>query len=248
MIRGTRLSAVVVALLLATAACRPREPPEAARARAQKDFLQSQIASLEALLAKAERGELVTLEQIAIGVEEKVVRSLLNASLPQEMVVGGRLRLRIDSAIPYFRGNQTALVFRARASAVNAPAVYATVELGGTLGEFVLKDGRLAARAKILHFAIVESAAQALSGLAEHAVRAQIPEIEKALPPLQIPVSLEPDIRIQATKMGPVTARAGQLPLQISVAQVLTGNERLWILLEASAGPWAPLAAKEASP
>jgi hypothetical protein len=233
----------LVALALAPA-CAPRETPEAARARAQKAFLEKQIESLTALRAKAERGELVTTDQIAIGIQEKVVNDLLNAPLPQEMVVGGKLRLKVEKTTAYFRGNQTALVFRARASAVDAPSVYATVELAGTLDAFKLKDGHLSARVKILHFAVLESAADALAGLAEHVVRGQLPAIEEKLPPLELPVSLEPNIRLESTRMGPVTVQAGQLPLEISVAQVLTANERLWILLEASAGPWASLPAK----
>jgi hypothetical protein len=38
--------------------------------------------------------------------------------------------------------------------------------------------------------------------------------------------------------MGPVTVRPGELPLKIAVAQIMPVNKRLWILLEAEAGPW----------
>src|SRR5258706_1910190 len=94
--------------------CRPGESIESVRAREHKAFLETQNVGLDALVARAERGELSPANQIAIGIEEKVVQELFGAALPTEKVVAGRLRVRIDSAQPFFRGGETAVVFRAR--------------------------------------------------------------------------------------------------------------------------------------
>ena len=83
-------------------------------------------------MAKAERGEIVTADQIAISVDEDVARELLNASLPLERVIGGRLRVRIDKVEPYFRGTRSALVFQARASSDDLKNAFADLELAGS--------------------------------------------------------------------------------------------------------------------
>ena len=74
-----RWRALASTLLLAVAACRVREAPEDARAKAQKRFLQEQVASLQELVARAERGELATADRIAIGVHENVVEASWHA-------------------------------------------------------------------------------------------------------------------------------------------------------------------------
>ena len=186
-----RRSAVAKSCIAAILAlgCQRREPPEVTLARSTAMSRRSQIASLETLIAQAEKGELVTSDQIAIGISEDVVKTLLNASLPQEVVVAGRLRVRIESALPFFRGNKAGLLFRAKASSVNVPGASATVELGGGLEEFRLENGKLLTRVSLAHFAVLESslgdiASDALDGL----LRANSATIQDAIPPLEIPV------------------------------------------------------------
>jgi hypothetical protein len=237
-----RIGAALLALLVA-GACRKPEPLEALRARAQQEFLLRQLAELEARVAKAERSELSTLDQIAIGIEEKVVAELLNAPMPRELVIEKRLRIRLESALPLFRGSQAALVFRARASSEDVPSAHASIELGGTLDAFQLSEGRLTARVKVLHFALLESSVGNLAGaVAEQLIRSNLSLIEAEIPALEIPVQLEPEIRVAGARMGPVTVKPGELPLRITVSDVLPVNRRLWILLDVVTGPWKPLA------
>jgi hypothetical protein len=237
---GRRSGTAVALLCLFLGACRKPESPEVARARAGGQFLKRQIEGLEALVAKAERGELVTSDQIAIGVEEKVAKDLLNAPLPRDVTVDKRLRIRIESAEPYFRGNQAGLVFRAHASLTDAPSFSASIELGGGLDEFRLEGGRLSARVKLLHFALLDSNVSPLGQLAETLIRDHWKAIEDAIPPIVLPVQLEPDIRIAAERMGPVTVKPGELPLRIEVSEVVPVGQRLWVLLDVHAGPWKP--------
>jgi hypothetical protein len=246
--RAAPVAATGLALLaigLGTA-CRQREPPEAARARASAAFLQQQIQSLEALVAKAEKGELETEGQIAIGVSEEVVKGLFNASLPRDLVLAGRLTLRLESAEAIFRGNRSGLLMRARISSTRVPDAYARIELGGALKEFAFEEGRLVARPTLVHFSVLESSVGDLAAdLVENLVKNNLQAIEAAVPPLVIPVSLEEAVKIDGLDEGPVTAKPGALPLAIKVALVLPVNQRLWVLLEASAGPWQALPAAE---
>ncbi len=232
-----------------TLGCHKREAPEVAFKRAQAESRRGQIASLEKLIAQAEKGELVTTDQIAIGISEELVKTLLNASLPKEIVVADRLRVRIEAAEPFFRGNKAGLLFRARASSVDAPNAYATLEMGGGLEEFELAGGKLTATVSLAHFAVLESsigdlAADALDNL----VRANAEAIQHAIPPVEIPVQLEQSITIGGLTEGAVVARPGVLPLNIAVSQVVPVNQRLWVLLQAKAGPWEAASAPAAKP
>lgn len=238
---ATRRAVFSVAALVA-AACRPAEAPEAARARSQKAFLQRQIAGLEELLGKAERGELVTLDQIAIGIEETVAGDIIRASLPRDVTFKG-LVVRVESARPLFRGNQAGVLFRGRVHAVGAPLVFAAAELGGTLDEFKLVSGRLSARVKLVHVADVDSSVGALGrGTIEGLIRDNLGAIERAIPPIEIPVAIEEEMGTDDGRLGPVTVQPGQLPLRITVARVIPVGGRLWILLDAAAGPWQRVA------
>lgn len=210
-----------------------------ALARASKSFLEEQVKGLHELIAKAERGELVTADQIAVSVEESVARELLNAPLPQEQVIGGRVRVRIESAEPYFRGNQGAMVFRARATSERLPDQFAELELAGGLDQMKLVNGRLSARARIVHFSIVRASVGPLAqGALESLVRENLDSIQDLIPALEVPVRLDERVSIPSFDEGPVSAKGGELPVQAKVSHVLYANQRLWILIDARVGPW----------
>ena len=69
-----------------------------------------------------------------------------------------------------------------------------------------------------------------------------------AIPPLEIPVQIEQSIKIGGLTEGPVVAKPGSLPLHITVSHVIPVNQRLWVLLQAKAGPWQTAAAAPAAP
>lgn len=233
----SRVAAMVLAAL--ALACHRRESPEATRARSTAAFRRAQIARLETVIAQAERGELVTTDQIAIGISEEAIKSLMSASLPREAVVASRLNVRIETAEAIFRGDKAAVVFRARASSVKAPQASATVELAGALEQFRLEDGKLLAKVVLLHFTVLESSVGDLAAdVLDALVRANTAAIEAAIPPIQIPVHIEQSIRIAGLTEGAVVAKPGSLPLTVAVSQVLPINQRLWVLLQAKAGPW----------
>jgi hypothetical protein len=127
------------------------------------------------------------------------------------------------------------------------PDARALLSLGGGLDEFKFEGGKLSARVKLKHFNVLESSlgdlgANALDGL----VRANLESIQNAIPEIQVPVQLEQAIKVGGLTEGAVVARPGTLPLAISVSQVIPANNRLWVLLQAKAGPWQAAAAEKA--
>lgn len=204
-------------------------------------FLKKQIADTKELLARAESGQLVTKDRIAIGITEGVVKQLLDASLPPEMVLGKRVRLRIESVQPIFRGNNAGILFQAAARGVTMEDLTARVELAGTLERFRLDDTKLRADIELAHFKVLDtSLGTAPAGLLESLIKVNLGSVNEALPGIEIPVHLEHAIEIGGLDEGVVRARAGVLPLQVTVAEVIPASERLWVLIDMKAGPWQP--------
>ncbi len=244
--RFTRLAVLSLCSVALLAGCRRREPPEVARVRANARYLEEQIHGLEALIAKAESGGLETAGQIGIGISEELVKGLLQSSLPREVVLAQRVRLRVESAEAYFRGDRSALVLRARISSTDAPNASAKVELAGALKDFELAKGQLIARVSVAHFSVLESSIGNLAAdVIENLVKGNLAAIDAAIPPLVIPVSLEESVKIGGLNEGVVVATPGLLPLAIKVADVIPVNQRLWVLLDAKAGPWQAQPAEE---
>lgn len=233
---------VVAAGLLALGfGCARRESVDIARDRATETFLKKQIADTKELLARAESGQLVTKDRIAIGITEGVIKQLLDASLPPEIVVGNRVRLRIESVQPIFRGNNAGLLFQAAARGVKMEDLTARVELAGTLERFRLDDTKLRADIEVAHFTVLDtSLGTAPAGLLEGLIKDNLEGLNEALPGIEIPVHLEHAIEIGGLDEGVVQARAGALPLEVTVAEVIPASERLWVLIDMKAGPWEP--------
>jgi hypothetical protein len=191
------------------------------------------------LIEKARRGELVTDRQIAIGVSEGLIERLLSASLPPERVLAGRLRIRVERIVPFFRGGRAFIVFRTRVSSTDVPNAGAEVELRGGLKQLRLENGRFAARVSFLSFTVVHSFAGELGrGVVEEAVHANLDALEAWVPPVEIPVLLQEGIEFAGLRAGPLRVRAGRLPLHLSLSHVVAIHEHLWLLVEGEVLEW----------
>lgn len=231
---------LALALVIASplCGCQPRETLEATRQRTAETVLLKQIEDLKELVSKAEAGQVETRDRIVIGIAEETSKALLDASLPQEQVVGDRIRVRIEKAVPIFQGNNALLVFQASAVGLKTGAS-AKLELGGRLVNFTVIKGRLKADVELVHFKVIESSLAELgSGVLESLVQDNLPELAKITPDLEIPVQLDQAIRIGGLDAGVVQTKGGVLPLVMSVAEVIPINRRLWLFLEVKAGPW----------
>lgn len=234
-----RPTAALIGIALATLACGPRDTPEQAQRRALKLVFEKQIAGLEEVEARAARGEVDVVTPLAIGVHESVIRQLLNAMLPQEAVVKGRLRIRLETAEVYFRFSRSVVDFHGRLTSTDFPSAFLEVRLAGGLDKVDLVEGRLLSRIKLYHFEIAGTSLGDLAHAAvEELVREHLPTIEQSIPAIEIPVHLDEAIAIPAFGDGTITMRAGRLPLKAGVSRILPLNERLWVLLDVEAGPW----------
>jgi hypothetical protein len=230
--------ALALAIASSLCGCRPRESAETTRQRTAETVLLKQIEDLKALVDKAEAGQVETRDRIVIGIAEETSKALLDASLPQEQVVGDRIRVRIEKAVPFFQGNNALLLFQASAVGLKTGAS-AKLELGGRLVNFTVVEGRLKADVELVHFKVIESSLAELgSGVLESLVQENLPKLAKMTPDLEIPVQLDQAIRIGGLDAGVVQAKGGVLPLTMSVAEVIPINRRLWLFLEVKAGPW----------
>jgi hypothetical protein len=79
----------------------------------------------------------------------------------------------------------------------------------------------------------------------ESIVGGNLDSLSGLLPGLEIPVTLEESIPIAGLNAGVVQVKGGSLPLKVSLAEVIPVKERLWVLLDVSAGPWTPNALAE---
>jgi hypothetical protein len=229
-------AAIAIAAVLS--GCQRRESVEDSRNRTLETLLIAQIADLKALLAKTEAGQLDVSNRIAIGISEETSKAILDASLPQEQVVGDRVRVRIEKAQPFFQGNNALLLFEATPTGLKTGA-HARLELGGRLVNFRVDEGRLRADVELVHFRLLDSSLPDVgNGVLESLIQQHLGALAKLTPDLEIPVRLEHSIAIGGLDAGVVQARGGALPLAMSVSEVVPINKRLWVFLEVKAGPW----------
>ena len=194
--RPDRWLALAIGAAVLAAACQPRESLEATRARANEAVLVAQIEDLRKLNARADAGEVVTADRIAIGIAEETSQALLQLSLPQEKILGDRVLVRIESAQAYFRGNNAVLLFQATASMVGGTA-QARLEIGGRLTNFSIAEGRLVSGIEIVHFTVLDSSLGDLgTEVLESLVSDNLSGLSSVLPGLEIPVKLEESIAI----------------------------------------------------
>lgn len=232
-----RCACVLAAALLP--GCRPRESADEARDRATEAFLVAQVADLKRLIARVETGDLVSRDRIAISVSESIVKQLIDATLPTETTIARRFRVRIESAQPFFRGNNAALVFQAVARGLEPDTPTARVEIAGSLERVRIENGRLIADVKLAHFKILDtSIGDVAADVVERLVGDNPDAFVGLLPSVEIPVHLEQTVTIAGLDAGPVAARGGVMPLEMTVAEVIAVGERLWVLVDARAGPW----------
>jgi hypothetical protein len=235
---GAPTAAFLAVSLLALAGCRGPEPREAAEARAWKALYEKQISGLEETLARA-RKDGISRDRILIGISEQVFREVVRATLPQEVVLKDRVRLRLEKADTYFRYTQGVVVFDGRLTSVKQPKLFIAVRLAGGIDRVDFTDGRLSALVKLYWFEVLGSALGDMGkAVVEAIVRDNMNLVTDVIPPIAIPVRLEQGLAIKGLSEGPVSVSPGTLPFSASVARLTSLNGRLWIGLEIKAGPW----------
>lgn len=226
--------------LLAMAASCGRQVDGGGELRARRVVLEREVAGLRQVVARLERGDsLLPATDIAIAVEDTLVRDLIAAQLPVVLDVD-RYHLELREAGVQFRGGP-AVRLRGQIQVRDRPGLAAVVELFGGLDDIQVEpvSSTLRATLAVDHLEIVETegVGQFLSGSAldevSRLVRLQVAE---QLPPIQIPVKLRSSIDFPAVTEGPVRMTGARMPLAVSVSQVTATRGRLWIAVHLEPG------------
>jgi len=236
--------------LLPALACVPSNGP---RAIISPKHLERQIEDLRGLIHAAEQGDLLPRDRLLVAIDEQTVQDLARLGLPREEVVagsGGRLRVRIDAVDFEFRDGHGFVRLEGQVYRTSeAPdEVFAELAVLGRVDsvEVDAESGSLRGQATLIG---LEVKRVGLSG--ESTVQRRLLEALAGLNPqilsllsesLVFPVRLEREIRIRGTgDAGPVRIAPARFPLSARVTDLLAFDRRLWVVLDVSAGDWAPL-------
>lgn len=231
--------AFMALVLLASAACRS-EFEGGGALRAQKVVLQPEVEGARAVVARLERGEpLLPPDDVAISIDQALVRDLINAQLPFELDVD-RFHLVLKDADVLFQGSP-AVRLSGRLNLRENSDLSAAVEVLGALENIRVDSvsSTLKAAIAVDHLGITEATGfgQILSGAAlDEVARLVRLEITDRLPTVRIPVKVQPTIDFPAVDEGPIRIDGASLPLQVAVSQVTAGQGRLWIAVHFQPG------------
>jgi hypothetical protein len=239
--RGNVRAAVLASLALVAGCDRAYEG--GGDLRAQRVVLQREVEGLRAVVARLERGEpLLPANDIAIAVDEALVRDLIVAQLPFETEVD-RFHVQLTDADVQFRGSPT-VQLRGRLQMREQPDLTATITLFGALSDVRIEQATSTLLATVAadHLTIAEATglAQYLSGAAiDEAARLVRLEMRATLPTVRIPVKVQQAIEFPAVTDGPVRVDGARMPLEVAVSQVLAARGRLWVSVRVTPGAFA---------
>jgi len=201
--------------------------------RARKVALQREVDGLREATAVLETGQpLLPPDDVAIAVDEGLVRDLIAAQLPFEAEVD-RFQARLDAAEVQFRGSPLVRL-RGRVSLREDPQVSGTLTAMRALAEMAVEPstGTLRARLALDHLSIEQAAgleALVSGSTLDELARSLRMQIAPKLPVVEVPVRVQPLLDLPAVNEGPVRFEAAALPLQVGISRVFAGQGRLWI-------------------
>ncbi len=208
--------------------------------RARKVALQREVEGLRELAGALGQGQsLLPSGDVAVAVEEGLVRDLIRAQLPFE-ADAERFHARLSEAEVRFRGSPLVRL-RGTVSLRDNPGVSGVLVALGAIEDVAVEPatGRLRARLALDHLTIEQaSGAEALvSGATlDELARTLRLQIAPRLPAIEVPVRVQQLIDLPAVTDGPVRLEAAALPLQVGVSRVFAGQGRLWIGVQVRPG------------
>ena len=220
--------------------------------RARRVALRREVTSLREAVGALERGEpLLPLEDVAVAIEDAMVRDLIVAQLPFEIEAGG-FHATLTGAEVLFRGSPL-VTLRGSGSPRNRPALAATVTVMGALEQVRVEPatGTLRTRIAVDHISIEKVAGleSVLSGATlDELARTLRLQITEQLPEIQIPVKVQQAVNLPAVDSGPVRIAAASMPLEVGVSRVFAGQGRLWIAVRVRPGNLAKVASAAPPP
>jgi hypothetical protein len=218
-------------------------PPTALEA-----LVRRQHEGLATLIARAEAGPMVPAGQHAlVGVDQKLVQSLLSTLVPADYVVSGRYRIHVARATVSFEDGFALVTLSGRASLVGREQdVFADVTVYGDLDVERTQRSRevLQTRIRLIAFdarrvaVVVES--RRAERLVEELGRERIEQFAALASSLEIPVRQDYALEVPpAGPEGPVQIAGAAIPVQLTVLDVTAFAGRLWVSMAAAIGPGA---------
>jgi len=226
---------------------------EGPRAIISPEHLNRQIEDLRGLIRAAEEGDLLPTDRLLVAIDEQTVRDLARLGLPREQAVagtGGRVRVRIEGVDVEFRDGHGLVRLDGTVYRTSDPAdeVFAEIAVLGRIDSVGVDDASGSLRGRVT---LIGLEVKRVGIFGESALRRQLLESLAGLNPqvlsllsdsLVLPVRLEREVRIRGTGGdGPVRIRSARFPLSARVTDLLAFDRRLWVVLDVSAGSWAPL-------
>jgi hypothetical protein len=211
---------------------------------AEREILTRRAKGLESLIAIAESGPLIRLDQVLVVVNGRLVQDLIAATLPVEGDVGGKYRIRLEHATVDFTDG-LALVRLVGRGSVRGENLFVDVRLFGGLEIVELDPVSGLLRGRVDLFAVdvsrvsIEGLDRPARGLV-NALSKQGLEALGALLPVAIPVRFERQILIPAAGPGEVQIAAAALQLEAKVLDVKAFQDKLWISIGASVATAPP--------
>ena len=207
--------------------------------RVRRAVLQREVAGLREMASAGQGGLAIPPGDVAIAVDDTLVRDLIAAQLPFQADLG-RFHVVLTRVGVEFRGRPM-VALRGSGYLREQPKVAAALAVRGALEQVRVDAGQGTLQARIaVDEVTIEKAAgleSVLSGPAlhelEHTVREQL---EDLLPGVQIPVQIRQQLQLPSVTDGPVRIEAATLQLQVGVSRVFAGLGRLWIAVRVRAG------------
>jgi hypothetical protein len=212
---------------------------------------------MTALVARAEKGSLVPDgEHALVGVDERLVQSLVSTLVPAEYVIAERYRIEVQRASVAFDDGIALVLLEGRASLVGAEQdVFADVSVYGDLDVERAQQRADVLRTRIRLLAVdarevaVMMKAPRAKQLVEELGKAQLEEFAALASTLEIPVRQGYALQVPAAGPGgAVRIDAAQIPVQLSVLDVTAFHGRLWVSMAAAVGSAAVASPLPATP
>ena len=172
-------------------------------------------------------------DDVAIAIDDTLLRDLIAAQLPFELDVKG-FHAQPDrgrGAVPRQPDRDAARVGLPQGAAQRSPPPSASI---GALEDIKIDPatGTLGAKIAVDHIGIEKAAGleAVLSGATlDEAGTLPAQAARDQLPPVQIPVKVQQAVELPAVTNGPVKIVGASMPLEVAVSSVFAGQGRLWI-------------------
>ena len=237
--RSIRSGVVVAAALAAAGGC-GRGYEGGGELRARKVVLEREVEGLRESVGRLQRGEPVfPMEDIAVAIDESLLRDLIRAQLPFE-TDADKFHLVLREAEVRFQGAPTVRL-RGAMKRSGLVDLEAAVEVIGALADIAVDGakGTLTAKIAVDHIDIEKAAGieNLIAGSTmDEIARALRLAIADKLPAIAIPVKLEQAIELPVVDEGPVRVAGARLPIDVAVDRVFAGQGRLWVAIRFKPG------------